>query len=123
MELSEVKKRFPEYKQILEMSGGYKPRRFVKAIKVKKCPIEFSPSGLGDCAYRHSYFVANGKISMGVSYSYDSMIASGVSPKERMVDVPRGSRMWVVTFDGMWGGFWDVDVFVHEADMLEAGKE
>ncbi|MDD3474448.1 MAG: hypothetical protein PHP08_00910 [Candidatus Dojkabacteria bacterium] len=123
MDLDEVKRLFPEYKKILEMSGGYKPRKFVKAIKVIKCPSKFSPSGLGDYAYRHSYFVSNGKIVPGISYSYDSMMAVGVSPDERMVDVPKGSRMWVVTFDGMWGGFWDVLVFVHEEDLLGNSEE
>ena len=124
MDLSEVKQKFPEYKKILEMSGGYKPRKFVKAIKVVRCPAKFSPSDLGDCAYRHSYFVdSKGEIAQGVSYCYDSMIGVGVYPKERTVDVPKGTRMWVVTFDGMWGGFWDVSVFVHEADMLMEGKQ
>lgn len=102
MDLKDVKEQFPEYKKILALSGGHKPRKFVEAIKVVRCPTTFSPSGLGDYAYRHSYFVANGKITEGVSYSYDSMMAVGVSPKERMVDVPKGTRMWVVTFDGMW---------------------
>lgn len=123
MELENAKRMLPEYKKILEMSGGNKPRKFVKAIKIIKCPVKFSPSGLGDYAYQHSYFVANGQITQGISYSYDSMIGVGVSPEERMVDVPKGTWMWIVTFDGMWGGFWDVKVFVHEADMLTEGKE
>lgn len=120
MELKEVKKRFPEYKEILETSGGYKPRKFVQAIEVIKCPAKFNPSGLGDYAYRHSYFVKDGEITSGPSYSYDTMMSSGIIPTERIVDVPKRTRMWVVTYDGIWGGHWEVKIFVHELDMLQS---
>ena len=122
MNIIEVKKRFPEYKEILEMAGGYKPRKFVEAITVIKCPATFNPSGLGDYAYRSSYYVKDGEITTGPSYSYDTMMSSGIQPTERAVDVPKGTRMWVVTYDGIWGGHWEVKVFVHELDMLEAPK-
>jgi len=122
MDSIEAKKRFPEYKEILKMSGGHKPRKFVEAIKVIKCPATFNPSGLGDYAYRSSYFVKDGIITPGPSYSYDTMMSSRIVPEERTVDVPKGTRMWVVTYDGMWGGSWKVQVFVHELDMLEAPK-
>lgn len=102
------------------MSGGYKPRKFVEKIEVIKCPAKFNPSGLGDYAYRNSYFVEDGEITSGPSYSYDTMMSSGIVPTERIVDVPKGTRMWVVTYDGIWGGHWEVKVFVHELDMIEA---
>jgi len=102
MKLKEVKERFPEYKQILELSGGMKPRKFVEKINVVMCPVKFNPSGLGDYAYRHSYFVdKKGEITTGTSYCYDTMMSVGVSPIERMVDVPKGTRMWIVTYDGI----------------------
>ncbi len=118
MELLDAKTKYPEYKKILEMSGGYKPRKFVKAIKVIPCPAKFNPSQLNDTAYRDSYFVQNGQITKGVGYCYDSMMTVGVKPVERMVNVPKGSRMWIVTFDGMCGGYWTVEVYVHEQDLL-----
>ncbi len=120
MDSKEVKKRFPEYKEILEMAGGHKPRKFVEKIEVIKCPAKFNPSGLGDYAYRSSYFVKDGEITTGPSYSYDTMMSSRIVPEERVVDVPKGTRMWIVTYDGIWGGHWEVKVFVHELDMLEA---
>ena len=123
MEIIEVKKRFPEYKKILEMSGGYKPRKFVQAIEIIKCPAKFNPSGLGDYAYRHSYFVKDGTITPGPSYSYDTMMSSRIVPEERIVDVPKGTRMWIVTYDGIWGGHWEVKVFVHELDMIGTNRE
>ncbi len=122
MDSKEAKKRFPEYKEILEMAGGYKPVKFVQAIEVIKCPAKFNPSGLGDCAYRSSYYVKDGEITSGPSYSYDTMMSSGIQPTERIVDVPKGTRLWVVTYDGIWGGHWEVKVFVHEFDMLESPK-
>ncbi len=57
MEIIEAKKKFPEYKKILEMSDGHKQRKFVQAIEIIKCPSKFNPSELGDYAYRHSYFL------------------------------------------------------------------
>ncbi len=122
MDSKEVKKRFPEYKEIIEMAGGHKPVKFVQAIEVIKCPAKFNPSGLGDYAYRSSYFVKDGEITTGPSYSYDTMMSSRIVPEERVVDVPKGTRMWVVTYDGIWGGHWEVKVFVHELDMIEAPK-
>lgn len=123
MDTKEAKKRFPEYKKILEMAGGHKPVKFVQAIQVIKCPTTFNPSGLGDYAYRSSYYVKDGHITTGPSYSYNTMMSTrGVVPEERIVDVPRGTRLWVVTYDGIWGGHWEVKVFVHEFDMLESPK-
>lgn len=116
MDLHTCKRCLPEYKEILEMAGGYKPRKFVEKIEIVNCPTVFNPSGLGDFAYRTSYFVKDGKISQGFGYSYDTMMSSGVQPVDRTVDVPRGTRFWVVTYDGIWGGHWEVKVFVHKDD-------
>ncbi len=118
MDLQEVKRLLPEYKQILELSGGRKPRKFIEKIRIIKTPTTYNPSGLGDAAYRSSYLVdKNGNITPGPSYSYDTMMYSGVQPVERPVDVPEGTRLWIVTWDGMWGGSWEVNVFVH-GDLL-----
>jgi len=118
MDLQEVKRLLPEYKQILELSGGHKPRKFIEKIKIIKTPATYNPSGLGDAAYRFSYYVDKyGKITPGPSYSYESMMAVGVKPVERTVDIPEGTRLWIVTWDGMWGGNWTVEVFVH-GDLL-----
>lgn len=122
MELAEVKKRLPEYKKILEECGGNKPKKFIEAIKVVPCPAVFSPSDISDYEYRYSFLVDKNGIQKIAAYCYESMMASGVNPYERNVDVPRGSRMWVVTFNGMGKGFWRVQVFVHEQDLLPAMK-
>ena len=116
VDLKTVKKVLPEYNKILEMAGGHKPRKFVENIKIVDCPTVYNPSGLGDYAYRTSYLVDKDGIHQDVGYSYDTMMSSGVKPVDRMVDVPRGSRMWIVTYDGIWGGHWEVLVFIHKDD-------
>ena len=120
MNLQDVKRLLPEYREILNQAGGHKPRKFVERIDVIECPAGFNPSAQGDFAYTASFMVnRDGVVSSGPSYSYDSMLGSGVNPYERQVDVPRGSRIWVVTYDGQWGGAWArVLVFVHPDDAL-----
>lgn len=118
MDLQEIKRLLPEYKQILELSGGHKPRKFIEKIRIIKTPAIYNSSGLGDAAYRFSYYVDKyGKITPGPSYSYESMMAVGVQPVDRTVDIPEGTRLWIVTWDGIWGGHWTVEVFVH-GDLL-----
>lgn len=117
MEAALVKRQFPEYARVLAMAGGYKPRKFVEAIRAVPCPAEFTPSAQGDYAFTHSFSVTGGVISKGPGYSYDSILGTGVNPYARVVDVPRNTRLWVTTFDGQWGGFWSrVLVFVHPQD-------
>jgi hypothetical protein len=125
MNIQEVKRLLPEYKEILEMAGGYKPRKFVEKIRIIECPTMYNPSGLGDYAYRTSYYVdKNGVVTHITGYSYDTMMYTGVQPVERMIDIPEGTRVWIVTYDGIWGGHWDVNVFVHKNDykLLESGN-
>ncbi len=107
----------PEYGKVLLESGGYKPRKFVEAIEVIVAPAPFVPSAQGDYAYTKS-FVWDGKaLTSGPSYSYDTMLTVGVSPYEREVDVLSGNRVWIVTYDGQWGGYWSrVHVYVHRDD-------
>lgn len=117
MNSQDAKKYLPEYKKILEMAGGRKPRKFVEKIKLIETPAMFNPSDIGDCAYMSSYMVdKSGNVSPITGYSYGSMMCSGVEPTERIIDVPDGTRVWVVTYDGMWGGSWKVDVFVHKSE-------
>jgi hypothetical protein len=49
------------------------------------------------------------------------MLTERVNPFERTVNVPKGTRVWVATYDGQWGGFWQkVLVFVNPEDMPKA---
>ena len=115
VDLQAVKKYLPEYQEVLKASGGYKPRLFVKSIKVVKCPASFNPSAQGDFAFTHAfvYSVEKKRLTEGPFYSYDTMLSSRINPYEREVDVPEGSRAWVVTYDGQWGGYWSkVLVFI-----------
>ena len=123
MDSKEAKLKLPEYKKILEMSGGHKPRKFVEAINVVECPAEFCPSMQGDCAYTNSFFVTDGKVTQGPAYSYESMTATGINPEERMVNVPYGTRMWIVTYDGMWGGSWSIKVYVNSGEKLNCAND
>lgn len=119
-DLPTVKKYLPEYREILKRSGGHKPRKFVEAIRIIATPASFNPSGIGDYAYLNSYGyeTKTGKIGTGPGYSYESMLPSGVTPRERMVEVPKGMRMWITIYDGMWGGYWStVNVYVHPDEM------
>jgi len=103
MEIHLAKKYLPEYNMVFLAARGSKPRDF---------------------DYTHS-FVWNGKtLTKGPGYSYDTMITEGVNPYERRVDVPKGTRMWVVTYDGQWGGYWSrVLVFVHPDELPAPFKE
>jgi len=118
MERHLAEKYFPEYQKVYEAARGSKPRKFVENIQIRTCPATFNPSAQGDFAFTHS-FVWDGKtLTKGPGYSYDSMLAERVDPYERQVDVPRGTRLWVVTYDGQWGGHWSrVLVFVHPDEL------
>ena len=124
MDIEMVKKQFPEHKEILARCGGYKPRKFIQAISIVPCPAPFNPSAQGDCAFTHSFLVENGKITPGPAYSYDTMLVSHVNPYERTVDVKPNQRVWVCTYDGMWGGFWHtVNVYVHRNMITQLNPE
>lgn len=125
MDIKTAKRTLPEYKEVLSRMGGAKPRKFVEAITIIPCPATFNPSSQGDYAFTHSYAyrVSDGEFVEGPGYTYESMMVSGVNPYEREVDMPRGMRMWVVTYDGMWGGYWSkVNVYVHSAEMLSGAE-
>ena len=122
--LAWVKKYLPEYKEILEDWNNLKPHKFVENITILRCPATFNPSAQGDFAFTKSYVYKDGVLTKGPGYSYDSMLAGGVNPYEHTVDVPKGVRVWVTTYDGQWGGFWSrVEVYIHATDLLEPGKE
>lgn len=119
-----VKRYLPEYKEILEDWSNLKPRKFVEHITIIRCPAAFNPSAQGDFAFTKSFVYKDGALYKGPGYSYDTMLTAGVNPYEHTVDVPKGVRVWVTTYDGQWGGFWSrVDVFIHPTDLLEPGKE
>jgi hypothetical protein len=67
--------------------------------------------------HTYDYDVKEKRLTEGPSYSYDSMLSQGINPYSRLVDVPTGHRVWVVTYDGMWGGFWSVNVYVPPGDL------
>ena len=118
MKRAEAVQRFPEVKQVLQQfhHGGTprKPRKFYEELRVVPCPAEFNPSAQGDFAFTKAFSWDGERLTEGPSYSYDSMMASGVNPYMRKVDVPAGKRMWVLTYDGQWDGHWSrVDVYVH----------
>lgn len=112
---------FPEAKEVLERFSEphgrlLKPRKFMQAIRIVETPARFNPAHLGDCAFTHSYSYNTDtrELTDGPSYSYDTMLSSGVNPTTRVVDVPANIRVWIVTYDGMWGGYWsNVTVYVH----------
>lgn len=115
-----VNRVLPEWRQVLQKSGGYKPRKFVEAVEIRTTPASFNPSAQGDFAYTSSYVWDGKELRSGPGYSYDAMMVAIESPYERTVDVPRGTRVWVTTYDGQGGGFWSrVVVYVHPADVLE----
>lgn len=114
----------PEWKQILrDMSSGdklLKPRKFIEKLCIVLTPAGFNPSAQGDFAFTRSYAWDGGQLTKGPSYTYDTMISTIESPYERTVDVPKGVRVWICTYDGQWGGFWSrVNVYVHPDDLLE----
>lgn len=101
---------------MLDIPGNklLKPKKFVEKIAVIKTPAGFNPSAQGDYAFTHSYSWDGKQLTKGPSYTYDSMMNVVGSPYERTVDVPKGVRVWVCTYDGQWGGYWSrVDVYVH----------
>lgn len=129
MNKAEVDRYLPEATAVYASMHGQKPRKFIEAIKVKATPAKFNPSSQGDYAYTKSFVWDGETLESGPAYSYDSMLAVGVDPYERTVDVPPGKRVWVVTWDGQWGGYWSrVIVFVHPSELpasamaLEAGR-
>lgn len=112
-----VRRHLPEYTQVLEQSGGHKPRKFIEAIQVIVAPAPFVPSAQGDFAYTMSFDWDGKTLAKGPSFSYDTMLTERVSPYEREVDVPPGHRVWITTYDGQWGGHWSkVHVYVHRDD-------
>ncbi|MBA7593228.1 hypothetical protein ES703_00146 [subsurface metagenome] len=123
MLLNEARQYLPEYKEVLAEAGGRKPRKFVEEIRVRICPATFNPSAQGDFAYTSAFVWDGENLAKGPGYSYDTMIAGRVNPYERMVDVAKGTRVWIVTYDGQWGGFWSrVLVFVHPDELPEPLK-
>jgi len=124
---SMVDRVLPEWKQVLnnmsmmDIPGNklLKPRKFIEKITIIPTPAGFNPSAQGDYAYTHSYSYTGGRLIEGPSYSYESMMNVVGSPYERTVDVPKGTRVWVCTWDGQWGGYWSrVDVYVNPDDMI-----
>lgn len=126
--IAQMKRQLPEHSQVLAESGGHNPRKFIEKIEIIKCPAEFNPSAQGDYAYTTSFDWDGKKLIKGPSYSYDTMMNVVDSPFGRTVDVPKGHRIWITTYDGQWGGFWSVvNVYVHPDDfpglkMLTAGR-
>jgi len=118
MELALVKKYLPEYKQVLAAERNVKPRKFIGKINIVKCPATFNPSAQGDFAYTALYSYDGKNLTRGPGWSYDTMMSGGVNPYEHAVDVPKGIRVWVVTYDGQWGGYWArVNVYVHQDEI------
>lgn len=113
----EVKSLLPEYREVLGELRGLKPIKFVESIVVLKCPAPFNPSAQGDYAFTSAFTWDGRTLSRGPSFSYDTMLATGVNPYERIVNVPQGVRVWIATYDGQWGGFWSrVDVYMNVVD-------
>ena len=119
----------PEWKQVLnrmsmmDIPGNKlrKPKKFVEKITIIPTPANFSPSSQGDYAFTNSYSYDGVSLAEGPSYTYDSMMNVVGSPYERTVDVPRGTRVWVCTYDGQWGGYWSrVDVYVNADDLASS---
>jgi hypothetical protein len=112
-----IKKLLPEAGLVYAETGFDKPIKFQQAITIKKAPADFQPSGLNDTASRIVYDFHGGKVDRVISYSYDTMMNMVPDISDRQVTVPEGHRVWVVTYDGMSGGYWSqVDVYVPASD-------
>lgn len=122
-----VNRVLPEWRQVLndmsmmDIPGNklLKPKKFVEKIAIIQAPANFNPSAQGDSAFTSSYSWDGKNLAKGPGYTYESMMNVVGSPYERTVDVPKGARVWVCTWDGQWGGYWSrVDVYVHPDDMI-----
>jgi hypothetical protein len=123
-----AKQVFPEAREVLDIMSltdipGNKPRKplkFYEKIKVLPTPAKFSPSSISDSAFTKMFSYENRYLAEGPSYTYDTLPNMTADPFERFVNVPRGSRVWVCTYDGMWGGYWArVDVYVSPEDFSQ----
>ena len=124
-----VNRVLPEWKRVLDdmsmvdIPGNKlkKPKKFVEKIEIIQTPAGFNPSAQGGYAFTNSYSWDGENLMKGPSYTYESMMNVVGSPYERAVDVPRGTRVWVCTYDGQWGGYWSrVDVYVHADDLISS---
>jgi len=115
--MAKLQRILPEAPQVLAEAGGRLPIKFAQAVEVVQCPDTFNPSAQGDFAFTHSFSWDGRQLSKGPAYSYDTTMNVVRSPYERTVEVAKGTRVWVVTYDGQWGGYWSrVLVFVHAED-------